>query len=113
MKQFMETWKPISNSEFVQLFEEQYAELGVADRERFDAVRVPAFKATIKRSAQAGDENVFVVARAGDGVLYFDDVEYGFNISRIDSNGKILNRGGSQNTLKEAVQQWLPKSKTT
>jgi hypothetical protein len=39
--------------------------------------------------------------------LYFDDVEYGFNISSVDKSGRILTPGGSQNTLKEAVAEWF------
>ena len=54
-----------------------------------------------------GDERVFVVAKMGDSVLYFDDVEYGFNSSTIDAAGRVLTPGGSQNTLGEAIDQWM------
>jgi hypothetical protein len=50
---------------------------------------------------------VLVVAQANDGVLYFDDVEFGFNISPVDQSGRILTPGGSQNTLKAAVVEWF------
>jgi hypothetical protein len=103
----MYKWKPITASEFAELFERQYTELGVIERENFDKFRVSFWLATIKRSHSPKDEMVFVVAQKEDGVLYYDDVEYGFNISFIDSTGRILTPGGSQNTLKEAVHQWI------
>jgi hypothetical protein len=100
-------WKPITDSDFEDLFKRQYAELNKVQQSVFDRVRVPFWKAKIRRSESMGDESVIVVAQSGNGVLYFDDVEYGFNISTIDASGKILTPGGSQNTLKEAVEQWF------
>ena len=44
-----------------------------------------------------GDETVFVVLRKEDGVRYFDDVEEGFTMSIVDTTGRILEPGGSQN----------------
>ena len=105
----MTDWRIITDSEFAELFKTQYAELNEAQRNTFDQFRVPLWKATIRRSEIYGDESVFVVAQKDDGVLYFDDVEYGFNISIVDTTGKILQPGGSQNTLKEAMDEWFPK----
>jgi len=105
----MNDWKPITDSEFAELFRLQYAELNEAQRNRFDQFRVPFWKATTRRSEEMGDETVFVVAQKDDGVLYFDDVEYGFNISIVDTMDRILEPGGSQYTLKEAVDEWFPK----
>ncbi len=106
----MASWHPITDEEFSKLFDEQYSELNNGERSVFDRYRVPHWKALIRRSQEAGDEEVFVVAQAEDGVLYFDDVEYGFNISGIDNTGRILMPGGSQNTLKEAVIWWFKAS---
>ena len=39
--------------------------------------------------------------------MYFDDVEYGFNVSSVDEADMILQPGGSQYTLAEAVECWL------
>jgi hypothetical protein len=104
----MSTWQPIRNEEFDQLFQEQYRELTPEARAVFDRYRVPFWKATIRRSETAGDEFVFVIAQSGDGVLYFDDVEYGFNISTVDDQGRVVHPGGSQATLAEAVEDWFP-----
>ncbi len=105
----MSDWKPIADSEFSELFRLQYAELTEAQRTAFEKFRVPFWKATIRRSGIYGDETVFVVCQEDGGVLYFDDVEYGFNISTVDLEGRILQPGGSQYTLKEAVEHWFLK----
>jgi hypothetical protein len=105
----METWRQITDDEFSNLFAEQYRELNNDEKKAFDQYRVNPWKAVIRRSAQAGDEPVFVIAQTSDGgVLYFDDVEYGFNISSVDGRNRIAQPGGSQNTLKEAVNEWFP-----
>jgi hypothetical protein len=104
----LETWKPITDEEFATLFEEQYGELDEKERRAFDRFRVEPWKATIRRSEIAGDELVFVVAEVGGRVLYYDDVEDGFNISPADEFGRILRSGGSSNTLQEAVNRWFP-----
>ena len=103
----MNDWKPINDSEFADLFSRQYAELDEVHRSRFEKFRVPFWRAMIRRSESMGDETVIVVAQKDEGVLYFDDIEYGFNISTIDLMGRILTHGGSQNTLKEAVEEWF------
>ncbi len=104
----MSDWKPIADAEFSEFFRLQYGELTPDQRKTFEIFRVPFWKALIRRSDMYGDEAVFVVCQKNDGVLYFDDVEYGFNISTIDSEGRILQPGGSTYTLKEAVEHWLP-----
>ena len=104
----MNTWKPISKEDFNKLFEEQYNELDDQERKVFDSYKVNIWKGIIRRSEKYGDEYVFIVAQNEDGVLSFDDVEYGFNISTVDENGRILTPGGSQATLKEAIEDWFP-----
>ena len=108
----MADWNPISDQDFAKLFDEQYAELDQSQRASFERFRVRPWKATIHRFDEAETEFVYVVAQSKDGVLYFDDVEYGFNISAIDSSGTILQPGGNQNTLREAIVQWFPDTPT-
>lgn len=99
----METWQPISDDEFSSLFNEQYAELNSDQKHWIDKYRVHVPKAVLRRSEDMGDELVHVVARIENDVLYFDDVEYGFNWSEIDGTGRILKPGGSQNSLQGAL----------
>jgi hypothetical protein len=103
----MDSWRPITKDEFSRLFDTQYEELDEDERKVFDRYRVNPWKAVIRRSERAGDEPVLVVAQSNDGVLYFEDVEHGFNISPVDQSGRILMPGGSQNTLNGAVREWF------
>lgn len=103
-----EKWAAISESDFNELFEEQYSRLPLELRSRFDRFRVPLRKVVIRRSEAAGNESVFVVAARGTGVLYFDDVEYGFNVSEVGGDGQLVSPGGSQSDLEEAIERWFP-----
>jgi len=96
-----------SKQEFNELLEEQVTQLAGDAARAFAPCRVPIATAVIRRSAAAGDETVFYVAMTLDGILYFDDVEYGFNFSPLDSSGMILQPGGSQMNLADGVRTWL------
>jgi hypothetical protein len=98
----------MTDEEFSVLFEEQYCELDSNERYVFERYRVSPWKAIIRRTEQAGDEQVFVVAQTTGGVPYYDDVENGFNISCIDNTGRLTTPGCSQYTLQEAVNRWFP-----
>ena len=100
-------WQPITEEEFQLLFATQYSEMSPEERDAFDQEKVDPWLATIRRSEIAGDELVYVVwQREWKGekwVLYFDDVEYGFNMSPVDSAGRITYPTCSQLTLRDAV----------
>jgi hypothetical protein len=102
----MERWEPITESAFLELLDKQYGELNGDERIVFDRHRVLPWRATIRRSEDSGDEHVFVIARLEEAVLYFDDVEYGFNFSAVDAAGRVLTPGGSQASLKEIMVRW-------
>jgi hypothetical protein len=102
----MSNWRPVSRTEFEELLRAEYAKLSDLERNSFDRFRVEPWLATVKRSGT--DEQVYVVAQKGGGVLYFDDVEYGFNISTVDSDGRLSHPGGGQWSLGEAVSRWFP-----
>lgn len=92
-------WKPITSAEFQKLFNEEKSNLPDAALLAFERFALPISTAKIRRSEQYGDEEVFVVAKSPKGVIYFDDVEWGFNFSPIDMRGHILQRGASQSWL--------------
>ena len=97
----MSTWRPITESEFEELLSSQLAELLPEEREKLTAWRSPTRKVRIRRSRAAGDEYVYVIAEVEGSVLYFDDVEYGWNASPLTEDGYIATPGGSQATLHE------------
>jgi hypothetical protein len=85
--------------EFDSLVAEQEAALDRGQKAMLDACRVEPWRAVIRRSEQAGDERAWVIAERQGQVLYFDDVEWGWNFSEVDEEGRILRPGGRQREL--------------
>jgi hypothetical protein len=52
-------------------------------------------------------ESVVVVARRGNEVIYWEDVEEGFNASPIDADGRILEHRCNQDELGLALNGWI------
>jgi hypothetical protein len=52
-------------------------------------------------------ENVVVVARKGNEVIYWEDVEDGFNVSPVSSEGTILQHWCNQDDLGTALNTWI------
>jgi len=52
-------------------------------------------------------ESVVVVARRGDEVLYWEDVEEGFNRSQVAPDGRILEPGWNDDELSWALNRWM------
>ena len=98
-----ETWRPITREEWDSLVSEQLEELAPGQRARLDRHRVQPWPAIVRRSDMYGDEQVWVIAERGGLVLYFDDVEWGWNWSGVDAGGRILWPGGSQCSLAGAL----------
>ena len=93
-------WRPIRRGELDSLVAEQEAALDHGQKAILDACRVEPWQAVIRRSEQAGDEVVWVIAERQGQVLYFDDVEWGWNFSEVDEEGRILRPGGGQGELR-------------
>jgi len=101
----MNEWSPISESELKELIQAQLLECSADQKVVFEKYRVPLQKAQIVRSGNV--EEVFVVAKKGSEVMYFEDVEEGFNFSPISERGEILKPGWNQDELKYALLHWL------
>ncbi len=101
----MERWQPVAAEELSQILERELAKCEPAQREAFGRYRIAPRATPIVRYGNA--EFVFAVAERGDEVLYYEDVEEGFNISRRDSRGTIANPGFEQWELRHALHHWL------
>lgn len=71
----------------------------------FNKYRVEPFSAPIVRYGQT--ESVVVVARNGEQVIYYEDVEDGFNVSPISSDGRVLEAWCNQDELRFALNAWV------
>lgn len=98
-------WIPATLEEVAQIVE---ADLEACDDEQaalFEAFAVQPYFAPIHRFGKI--ENVVVVAKKGDEVMYWEDVEEGFNVSAVDAKGVILNHLCDQDELASALNRWI------
>jgi hypothetical protein len=74
----------------------------------FEKYRTPPYRAPLSRYGQ--DESVIVVAQKENEVVYWEDVEEGFNVSPLVTDGKVLEHWCNQDDLGTALNRWLPAS---
>jgi hypothetical protein len=71
----------------------------------FSAFRVEPRLAPIVRYGKL--ENVVVVAQKENQVIYWEDVEEGFGVSPVSTDGRILRQDCNQNDLSLALNAWI------
>ena len=98
----MSTWRAAVRDEIEGLVEAEVAVLHPRHRFIFDAMRVP-----LRQVPVAGDsgEHVYVVAEHQGKILYFSDVEDGWEITEPDEYGGIAERGCNQFQLRHIMWQ--------
>jgi len=89
----MGTWHPATFEEVECLLDEEIAELPPAHRARFETMRVPFRKVPVGTHPGA---TVIVVAEHDAKILYYSDIEEGWEITAPTTSGGISERGGSQ-----------------
>lgn len=83
-------------------------DLANCDDEQLEIFRLYAVEpywAPILRYGKVGD--VVVVARKAKDVIYWEDVEEGFNVSPTTSDGQILEHWCNQDELRFALNRWI------
>lgn len=100
----MDDWKPITKQELEALIEEQLSDCSLEQQEIFNKYRLPLEEHKIVRYGK--NEKVFVVARRDNEVMYFEDIEYGFNFSHLDEDESIKEHWCNQDELKYALSRW-------
>jgi hypothetical protein len=99
----MGTWQPISAEKLDALIAAQLDDCSLKQRQLFERCKIVPHPAKIDRLGKI--ETVFIVAKAGDLVLYYEDVEDGFNISSLGPDGSIASPGYEQWDLGHALEQ--------
>jgi hypothetical protein len=92
----VDPWKPATREHVAQLLASQLQQLSSTQRARWGAMAVP-FR-TVPISAEPG-HFVHVVAEIEGRVIYFEDVEEGWNVAPLTSRGEIESRGFEQDDL--------------
>jgi hypothetical protein len=101
----MDDWRPATIEEVSEIVARDLKDCDVEQLAAFDKYRVEPFPAPIVRYGQT--ESVVVVARNGDQVIYYEDVEDGFNVSPISPDGRVLEHGCNQDELRFALNAWI------
>ncbi len=107
--ELMAEWRPITKRKLEDLICTQLPECTPEQKDAFEKYRVPFRQAAIERYGKS--ERVFVVAQRGNEVMYYEDVEQGFNFSPEDAEGKILEHWCDQDELKHALWHWTGRPK--
>lgn len=101
----METLQPMTQEELESLIAAQLDDCSPEEQRLFERCKLGPYLAPINRAGNI--ERVFVVAQAGDLVMYYEDVEAGFNISLLSPDGAIASPGFEQWELRHALRQWV------
>lgn len=98
-------WKPATIEEVRQIVQRDLASCSHEQLSLFERYRIQPYVAPIVRSGNL--ESVVVIAQRGQEVIYWEDIEEGFEVSPLDSNGRILETGCNQNDLRIALDAWV------
>ena len=96
-------WEPITQTELEREIEIQLAELSPEQRAFFQSILVPLRAVPIVRWGEL--EKVFVVAEFKEVVVFYEDIEEGFEIATLNESGVISEYGSSQFKLLHVVNQ--------
>ena len=98
----METWQPATLKEVQRLLAEGVAELHPVHRQRFEAIRIAPRQVSV---ADSPGELIYVVAEHEGKLLYYSDIEDGWELETPNSSGGIDARGCNQFELTHIMYQ--------
>jgi hypothetical protein len=87
------TWHPVSREKFEHLLKEEIETLTPAALKAYEKYSKAPYEQPCLRDSASGIERVFVVARNGNRLLFFDDVEEEFGVGVPDSDGVLRDLG--------------------
>ena len=98
----MNNWQPATITEVLKLLEEGLADLHPAHRAVFESIRINPRQVPI---ANTPGEYVYVVAEYKGKLLYYSDIEDGWELDAPNSAGGIDVRGCNQYKLSHVMHQ--------
>jgi len=87
----LEAWQPITVVELEALVADQLPKCSSSQKIAFASYRVPFYSVPFQRNPAL--EQVLVVAELPSGLLYYEDVEEGFEIGALDADGVLRDHG--------------------
>jgi len=101
----MDDWQPATIEEVNKIVTRDLTACDADQLAAFNKYSIEPFSATIARYGET--ESVVVVARNGDQVIYWEDVELGFNVSPISPDGRVLEHWCNDDELGFALNAWI------
>jgi hypothetical protein len=101
----MENWRPATIEEVRKIVARDLHACDAEQLAAFHKYCVTPFLAPLVRYGKM--EHVVVVARNGDEVIYYENVEDGFNVSPISPDGQILEHWCNDDELRFALNAWI------
>ena len=98
-------WKPATLEAVKKIVDNDLASCDKDQVATFTKFAVEPYPAPILRDNKT--ETVIIVARKGDEVIYWEDVEEGFNLSPMAQDGRILQHACNQDNLALALNAWI------
>ena len=98
-------WEPATVEEVKNIVNGDLANCDEQQIETFRRYAIEPYAAPILRYGEM--EKVVVVARKGEEVIYWEDVEEGFNASLISEDGRVLQHWCNQDELRQALNAWI------
>ena len=98
-------WTPATIAEVKQILQQDLVACDAEQKAAFHRFEVEPYATPIVRYGQP--ESVIIVARRDNEVIYWEDVEEGFNASPVDENGTILEHWCNQDQLGHALNAWV------
>lgn len=96
-------WQPISLAALQELVAKELQRCSQKQKEAFARFRVPFYQVPIHRFGN--HESVWVVAKLPSGLLYYEDVEEGFELGVLDEDGELQDHGCNQYDLSHILAQ--------
>jgi hypothetical protein len=97
------SWKPVTAQELDRIISDGLLSCSANERAVFESHKVMPYSVPIVRLGKV--ETAFVIAEFGEHVLYYEDVEEGFEMTGLDAAGRIPIQGCNQYSLQMALQQ--------
>ena len=101
----MDDWRPATIDTVNEIVASDLKACDAEQLAAFTKYRVEPFSAPLMRYGKM--ESVVVVARNGDPVIYWEDVEDGFNVSPIGPDGTILEHWCNDDELRFELNAWI------
>ena len=95
-------WTPVSGEQFAKILSNEVSSLAPNVQRLYQQYNVKPYQLPCLRDQDSALEQVFVLAKNGNRLLYFDDVEEDFGVATPDDDG-VMREWGNYGPLVRAL----------